>query len=254
VDPKQEWVTCDYCRTSSYVETPARRQAPNHPPAHIPVIRVQAAARGVLAIVLVATLAPVIIGGIVSAIALGRASSAIESVTTPPGGRTPPRPGVPSLPSLPAAPKVDYFADATSIPGAFQAAIGTPLRAKQLVIYSEYAIIEAQDPQKPQNVDRYTLRNGSVGSKDAVRLVGREKDNLAPHLFDLSVTNFGLVPALIADARKRLAIDDAKVSHVMLDRMLPFSKDVLWRVYVGSDRDSGFVEYDTAGRMKRVSK
>jgi hypothetical protein len=251
VDPKLEWVTCDYCRTSSYVETPARKQAPNHPPAHIPVIRVQAAARGVLAIVLVATLAPVIIGGVVSAIAFSKATSAIENVTTPPGGRTPPRP---PLPSLPPAPKVDYFANATSIPGAFQAAIGAPLRAKQLVIYSEYAIIEAQDPQKPQNVDRYTLRNGSVGAKDPVRLAGREKDNLTPHLFELSVTNFGLVPALIADARTRLAIEDAKVSHVMLDRMLPFSKDVLWRVYMGSDRDSGFVEYDTAGRMKRVSK
>ena len=40
----------------------------------------------------------------------------------------------------------------------------------------------------------------------------------------------------------------------MIDRHLPFSKDVLWRVYISSDRDSGFVEYDTAGKMKRVSK
>jgi hypothetical protein len=251
VNPSLEWVTCEYCRTSSYVETPARKQAPNHPPAHIPVIRVQAAARSVLIIVLVTTLAPVLIGGIISAVVFARAASTIQSVTTPPGGGAAPRP---ALPSLPAAPKVDYFANPTSIPGTLQAAIGTPLRAKQLVIYSEYVIIEAQDPQKPQNVDRYTLRNGSVGDKDAVRLVGREKDNLAQHLFELSVTNFALVPALINDARTRLGFSDAKVSHVMLDRHLPFSKDVLWRVYISSDRDSGFVEYDTAGKMKRVSK
>ncbi|MEJ7733970.1 MAG: hypothetical protein WKG00_32840 [Polyangiaceae bacterium] len=253
VDPNLEWVTCDYCRTSSYVETPARKQAANHPPAHIPVIRVQAAARATLVIVLVAVLAPVILGGLISSMVFWRARTTIESVT-PPGAGKPPRPGIPSPPVAPPAPKVSYFANATSVPGAFQASIGSPLKVKEVVVYDQYVIIEAQDPQKPQNVDRYTLRDGRVSDKDAVRLVGDEKGNLDKFLFDIGSINYALIPTLITDAKARLAIADAKASHVMVDRRFSASKQPGWRVYIGSDRESGYVAYDLSGKMVRVSK
>lgn len=255
VDPQQEWVTCDFCRTSSYVETPARKQAPNHPPAHIPVIRVQAAARATMAIVMVAVLGPMILGGVISGLVFFRASNAIESATSP-GGK-PPRPdlpAVPAIPAAPAAPAVAYFANATSVPGAFQASIGSPLKVKEVVVYDQYVIIEAQDPAKPQNVDRYTLRNGLVSGKDPIRLVGDEKANLNAHLFDIASLNYALIPTLIADAKRRLAIEDGKPSHVMVDRRLAPKQQPQWRVYIGSQRDSGYVSYDMAGKMVRVSK
>jgi hypothetical protein len=40
LSPSVEWVTCSFCRTTSFIETPARRHAVNHPPPHVPVVRV----------------------------------------------------------------------------------------------------------------------------------------------------------------------------------------------------------------------
>jgi hypothetical protein len=252
IDRDQEWVTCSFCNTSSFIETPARRNAPNHPPAHIPVIRLKAAASKMVALVVVLTVLPMVVGGAVCAgVAVWGASSRQTPRPVPQQGS--PRPEPPRATPAPAV-AVDFFADASSVPKAFQNALGAPPKAKELVIYPGYAILEAQDPRKPENVDRYTLRNGTVGDKSPQRLVGSEKAKLQSHLFELASVDFGLVPRLVADARTRLGYEGAKTSHVILGRNIPFSANVRWRVYVSSERDSGSVEYDAAGAMKRVFK
>ena len=252
LDPVQEWVTCSYCKTSSFIETPARRNAPNHPPLHVPVIRVKAAATRLVALILVLTVLPMIIGGAVCAGAAVWSASSLkpQRPAAAPPTRAQPSPVAPA----PAAAPVDFFADASAVPGAFQSALGAPPKAMRLVIYSGYAILKAQDPRNPQNVDTYTLRDGKVGEPSPERLVGREKANLQAHLFELASVDFGLVPKLVADARARLGFQDAKASHVILERDLPSSPNVRWRVYVSSPRDSGNVEYEAGGAMKRVSK
>jgi hypothetical protein len=255
LDPAREWVTCAYCKTSAFIETPARRHAANHPPPHIPVIKIAAAARNLLAIILLATILPVVIGVVVTVVSVARSVPATFR-SSPTRSPDLPAQGGGSQPSPGAAQQVatDFFADPTPIPKLFQGAIGTPLRATKLSIFPGYAIINAQDPKKPGNVDRYTLRNGSVGAPDPDRLAGGEKDNLEAHLVDIAAIEFALLPKMIADARTRLGYEGGKVSHIMLTKGLPFDKNTLWRIYVSSDRESGRVEYDTAGRMKKVYK
>ena len=45
----------------------------------------------------------------------------------------------------------------------FRSALGDGLKVREASFYPEYVIIEAQDPAKPQNIDRYTLRDGAIG-------------------------------------------------------------------------------------------
>ncbi|MEO5874515.1 MAG: hypothetical protein ABIS86_09035, partial [Streptosporangiaceae bacterium] len=170
------------------------------------------------------------------------------------GPATPPTPATPArttpVRTAPAAPG-GYFSDATSLPTAFTAKIGKPLKILQLVIYPEYAILQAEDPGKKGNVDRYMLR-GNVGDPEPVQLAGDEKDRLDQHLLPVASVDFSLVPKMVKDARARLRYEGAEVSHIILDRGIPFFDDIVWRVYVSGPRDSGRVEYTTRGQVRKV--
>jgi hypothetical protein len=161
----------------------------------------------------------------------------------------------PREPAVRAPVAVDYFKNATSVPGMFKEKLGGPARALQVVVYPEYVIAELQDPKKHENVDRYTLRAGAVGEGDPIRLQGRLKTakDVDEAALDLATVDFAILPRMLAEATAQLPIADARVTHVMLDASRVFQKEVLWDVYVGSARDSGFVSFDTAGHLKKVS-
>lgn len=169
------------------------------------------------------------------------------------------RPAAPTWPGLPPPGRADdaatnYLRDAAGVPLKFQEKMGAPPRFLQLALYPTYVIAEIQDPRKKDNVDQFTLRDGHVGDGKPVRLMGPSDANLEANLFDLAGVDFGAVPRMAADAMTQLAIEDGKVTHMMLRRWLPFTQEVLWRVYVSGPRKDGSVEYDPAGRLKKVWK
>jgi hypothetical protein len=147
-----------------------------------------------------------------------------------------------------------YFSDATSVPAAFIAKIGKPLKILELAIYPDYAIIEAEDPHKKGNVDRYMLR-GSVGDPEPVELVADEKTNLDAHLVPLSAVNFTLIPKMVKKAKETAAkhkYEAAQVTHIILESDLPFSNSIVWHVYASGPRDSGYIEFDTKGSVRKI--
>jgi hypothetical protein len=140
----------------------------------------------------------------------------------------------------PASGTSSYFSDATSLPATFTAKIGKPLKILELVIYPDYAILQAEDPRKKGNVDRYTLRD-SVDDPEPFPLSGDQKDNLDKYLFPVSSVNFALVPKMVKkvkDTAATLKYEGAQVTHIILGSDLPFSNVIVWRVYVSSPRDS----------------
>jgi len=147
---------------------------------------------------------------------------------------------------------VDYFKDPTSVPGAFQAKIGGPVRVLRLTVYDDYAMADIQDPKNHENVDSYTLMRGSVDNGRPVMLSGNMKTakDVDAAVQDLAAVDFSLLPKMAEDAKARLHIDGGKVTHAMLDRTL--GGEVGWRVYVNSPRKGGYVAYDTAGHLKMV--
>jgi hypothetical protein len=130
-------------------------------------------------------------------------------------------------------------------------AAGGELRLLELVLYPQYAIAQARDPRQPANVDRYLFRAGTVDPP--VPVMTFPGTNLDAETFTRADVTFRDVPRLLLDARSRVGIRRAQVTHVIIERDTVFSGGaVIVRVYAGTDRSSGYVEYTAGGRFRRV--
>jgi len=255
LDPDREWVTCAYCQTSSFIQTPKRQPTQQFPN---PVIYVKPAPSPAVFLVPVMIAVSVIgVGATAAIVAMKGATAQIAAATAPVRAESRPGAGTPGLaPKLtqPAQPAVTPFTNPEGVRKIITNGLGEGVELVELILYDAYAIIEARDPKKPENVDRYVIRNGELGAPSPVRLSSRDKDELKARAFKLKDVNVGLATKLVQDAQARLSLEGAKVSHVILKSNLPFGKDVVWRVYVSSPRDSGSVEYKLDGTMRRVYK
>jgi hypothetical protein len=153
-----------------------------------------------------------------------------------------------------AAPAGGYLQDAGSIPAAFKAKVGGPVHVLELTVYPDHVAAQIQDPKKHGNVDEYELRDGSVGEGEPVKFVGSTPTakDLDEAVVDFASVDLAGLPRMVKDATAQLKIDDGKVTHVILKRGRPFNNDVSFRVYVSGTRKDGSVEYDAAGKLKKV--
>ena len=134
---------------------------------------------------------------------------------------------------------------------ALQRAAGGTLLMTELVLYPEYAVMQARDPRHPQNVDRYVFRAGAVDVPSPVMLVGNV--DLDTETFTREQVAFGEITRLVRDARTQLGSRGARTTHVIIERDTVFAGgEIVVRVYAGTARRSGYVEYDARGNLRRV--
>lgn len=257
LDPDREFVTCQMCGASSFVQTHRRPVTQQVHAQHLPVIHVPHVQRGcVSAITLLAVLGGLgaaIAGIVASYVASNAATAVVAPLVAPPAlpaatGTAQVEAGAPSGPRI----EEDYFADATRVKARYQAALGKPIMAKELVIYQYYATLEAQNPKNPEHVDSYKLWASKVERPEPVRL-GSDKKALSQVLFSLDDVDFGMLPKLTQRALAELKIEEGKVTHVFLERDSSDAKrDPIWRVYVNGSRDGGFVEFSVSGEKRRA--
>jgi hypothetical protein len=134
---------------------------------------------------------------------------------------------------------------------ALQRAAGGTLLMTELVLYPEYAIMQARDPRQRQNVDRYVFRAGAVAEPSPVMLVGSV--DLDAETFTREQVAFGEITRLVRDARTQIGVEGARTTHVIIERDTVFAGgEIVVRVYAGTERRSGYVEYDARGNLRRV--
>jgi len=153
----------------------------------------------------------------------------------------------------PAAAGPDLFVDATSIPVKLKEKIKGPVRPLEILVYPAFAKSQIQDPNKKLEANQFELRGGTVDDGSPIKWSGNaptEKD-LAFQTFDLDEVDFTKVPAMVKDAPAKAEVPDGKVTHMKLERPLPFEKEVRWRVYVTGERKDGSVEFDAKGVFKK---
>jgi hypothetical protein len=137
---------------------------------------------------------------------------------------------------------------------AYKAALQTnSLAADRLVLYPTYAILSARDPKNSKHFDRYTLRGGVVGAAEPLANAQVGKD-IEKRLFDPDKTALAKLPALIKQTIDTLKYEDAKVSHVLVESGLPFTKGIVIRVYVSGPRESGRIDFNADGSVNRIYK
>jgi hypothetical protein len=258
LDPDREFVTCQFCGASSFVQTQKRPVTQYVHAQAMPVIHVPHVQRGCAgAIAVVAALLGVggAIAGVLAAYFASSAASAvapsfqpIPTATATPGGAATATPDEPSG----ALVEEDYFSDATRAKARYEAVLGKPIMAKQLVLMQYYATLEAQDPKHLDHVDSYKLWANKVERPQPVRL-GSDKQQLGQLLFSLEAVDFGLVQKLIKRALSELKLEEGKVSNVILERdgSSP-QREPIWRVYVMGSRENGFVEFSVTGEKRRA--
>jgi hypothetical protein len=137
----------------------------------------------------------------------------------------------------------------------FKEKIGGKVRALSLTTYGPsysggFAVLQAQDPKKPENVDSYEYKGGTVTGPTPVSMMGGGR--LEDNLFDLDEVNFAAAPALAKEALSRLNIEGGEVHIMVIRRNLPFSKDIRWHVSVEGPRRKGFADADKNGVIKEA--
>ncbi|MEQ1788424.1 MAG: hypothetical protein ABL966_15335 [Acidimicrobiales bacterium] len=150
---------------------------------------------------------------------------------------------------------VDLFTSgAPEVLAALRSAAGNPVQAIEVSLYPDYAFLAYRDPARPANIDRRAWRAGDVSDADPNPIDDRVDAETEPELFDLAALDLGVIPGLTADATSRFALDVA-VTHVIIDRFLPFDDRVLVRVYASpTDGRSGggYVQYTLDGTFVKV--
>jgi hypothetical protein len=126
-----------------------------------------------------------------------------------------------------------------------------PLRILQAVIYPGYAFAQVQDPTILANVDEYQWR-GTLGSPAPVTLTG--DGDLEANLFSDTEVNWAAIPALVEAALAQIPIEGAEVTHVFVERNLPFTDTVQIRVFVNGTRGSGYLDADAQGNIIAVNQ
>lgn len=142
-------------------------------------------------------------------------------------------------------------------PAAYQdllAAAGGPAQLLDVEIHDTYAFVAYRDLADPSVINQRQWRNGEVGDAEVNLIDDRVDARTEPDLWTPPELDATLVAQLVADAPLHYDVP-TEVTHVIVDRFLPFDERVLIRVYaVPTDGRSGggYVSYDTAGALVTV--
>ena len=154
----------------------------------------------------------------------------------------------------PAAPAQLFEAGAGDALADVADAAGRPTEAIEVSIYPEYLFLAYRDPARPENIDRRIWRNGAVGDAAPNPIDDRVDEDTTPKLFPLSAIDLDVLARLVDDAPGRFDLD-VGVTHVIINRFLPFDQRVLIRVYASpTDGRSGggYVQYTLDGTFVKV--
>jgi hypothetical protein len=257
LDPGKEFVTCEYCQTSSFIQTNRRPPTEQVRTQHIPVITIQPMqiVGGLVRMIISVVMFFVILGAGI-AFAIYSASSQITQVDADVAKDVLDKVSK-AMEQAQGQAKLmgkseNLFAEPSKLREELHKSIGPFVKITEMTIYPEYAFLTVQNPKKETELDRYQYRNGLVGSPEPVLLSGAKKKELPKRVFGFDDVDFTVIPKIAKDALVALEVESGKVSHIMLDKALPFSKDVLWRVYASGPRGGGYVQYSLQGKRKKV--
>jgi hypothetical protein len=124
----------------------------------------------------------------------------------------------------------------------------------QLAIYRDYLFVAYVPPASDTTIDRIMWRAGNVGAPEPNPIDDRVDADTQPKLFTPGEIDLDRIPALVADAPSHYDVP-VQVTHIIVDRFLPFDQRVLIRVYASpSDGRSGggYVSYTTDGTFVKV--
>lgn len=140
---------------------------------------------------------------------------------------------------------------------AYKEKLGAEFKAMDITVWvqdNERAEANVQDPAKPANVDNYEFDGSKVGSPNPVKLSG--DGDLESNLFMVTEVAWEKMPELFEIAKTEIGSLEGStgVTHVIIQKNLPFDSDTVIRVYVdgGTRSGGGSVAFHADGSVKQV--
>lgn len=130
------------------------------------------------------------------------------------------------------------------------APLAKPIRALRLSLYPDRIVLQVQDPAQPQAVQQYRFKAGQVQGPLAVKLEG--PGELKDNLFPLHYASLKGIPALVQRAERRAALAEGRAVAVELQRNLPASMDIRFRVEVNGPSGSRWIGARKDGKVLGV--
>lgn len=150
---------------------------------------------------------------------------------------------------------VNYFEsveELNKMKAAFAERVGGKMKVLYIQMGENYAEIQAQDPNKPENVDQYRYRNGEMEKVLPVKLSGPGK--LENSLFDYDDVNLDKIPELVAEAKKRAKdLEGMKASGLRIERGLMIvrkpsdANEPMINISVSGTRKGAYLKADLKG-------
>jgi hypothetical protein len=190
--------------------------------------------------------------------AVGAADTSPTVAAPEPSGTSPspqpPETTAPAPPDDPSAVRVGELftgnAIATLIDEVAVANGTEPLQILSVLVYPEYLAAQVQGPAGDTGIVQYRWTGQVDPASPAQVAPGRD---VAAALFDSDEVAWSDIPALVDAAAGAVSIDGGVVTHLIVERALPFSEDVRIRVFVSGPGGDGFVDADATATMISIN-
>jgi hypothetical protein len=125
-----------------------------------------------------------------------------------------------------------------------------PIRALSLRVYSDRLLLQVQARTEPTRVDQYRVKDSEVLGPIAVKLTG--PGDLKDNLFPLQYADLKVIPRMVRQAERRAGLGEGRAREVSLQRNLPDSMDIRFRIEVESKLGKRQINARKDGRILGV--
>lgn len=127
--------------------------------------------------------------------------------------------------------------------------LGDPTNFLEIILYPDYAFATAQDPTRPERIDRYQFRDGTIGDPSPQT----NDPDATSKVFTIDAVDWDAIAALAAEAPRLASVEEGEVTHITINRdVFNEAHDVVVRVYLNGPRNSAFIEASTDGTIIRI--
>ena len=134
--------------------------------------------------------------------------------------------------------------------------VGAPVKVYRLTMDRDGKVdLWIQDQQRRDLVDVYKYEDGAMTGPAPVKFEHYPSiEALDHHVIELTTIDFQRLPGMLATARSKLGLPDARVVHIELERgdssgMLTLSDIPIWTFLIDTPRHDGRVEFSLDGRV-----
>ncbi len=160
------------------------------------------------------------------------------------------------------APGTDYgWPNLTDFLKQLIAKVGAPVKVYKLAMDRDGKVdLWIQDQAHPDLVDSWEYDHGAIEGPIPVKFDHYPSvAALDHHVIELTTIDFPRLPAMLATARTKLGLPDARVVFIELERgdssgFISVTDTPIWTIALDSPRHDGRVEFDLQGRVLDVDK